>query len=1067
MFGKWTNFRNGRSVSLKEQQIASINSINNKHQERHCCHRIYLDVQIFGQQLKGLLDTGATISVLGSQTENIWKSFINNNNTNNETVITANGTYMKCITRGRISIEYKTERKELKVLVVPEVVEQLILGINFFHLFNMRITDQNFHEIATIYEHNKTMTIEKLNENDIVLNENQKEMLKSAINKFMFSSDEYVGCQKKIKHHIDTGNSKAICQRLYQYSPEVERKIKAEIERWLRLGYIESTNTDWRHPIVPVIKKNGKVRCCLDARKLNNITKSDTYTSPDLNNIFRRFPQANMFFSVDLTDAFMQTELDDESKEKTAFGIPGMGTFHFNRMPFGLRNSAATQSRVMNRILGNDLEPHVFHYLDDIIIATENFEHLISLIEIVALRLTNNGLTINPDKLEGPTSRIKFIGRIFDSKGQHPDQAKVEAIRNIPVPKTVKEVRSLVGVVTWYSHFVRNFSSVMTPITSLIKKKAQKVAWNEEAEKAFQEVKRILTSDPILRPPDYHKPFIVQCDASLYGIGGVLAQLDQDNKEYVISYYSHKLTEAEQKYHAYERECLAVIKSLDHFKAYIYLQPIIIMTDHHSLTQTLKYNGKSGRLMRWSLMLQPHAHQIVHRAGTQMVVADALSRAKPEIQELDGDEFTHYQINTIENNPVQAIIPFNDEQIAQSDNRIQKFELLRRRIAEHPDANGTYRMENNRVYIKTPFRNTNNEDWKEIPHPSQEEAAIKWAHIESLHGGVDKTLDKIKERFYWKNMTKKVKQIVKACARCAHVKIPNYSSRGVMPPFHMPKNIGEQIQIDYKGPFPTTAQYGYKYIIVAQEALSRYLMAECTTTATVDNTIKFLKEKVLTIFPKVKSIKHDRASQFLSKRFTDFLQSHNITSFPTASYAPHQNPVERCNRVIGEALAMLMLQSNETHTTWHRYLREIINKINNRKHEATKLKPYVVVFGKDQNNENESQVNRQLHLELIKQAYDNSKRNYESRMKEYNKKATVREFTPGTWVMARYRTLSSSSHNWMSKLAARFQPVKIIRKLGHNTYEVMDKFKTNHVIDVRSIKDFNPELEEILKTLDN
>lgn len=1065
MFGKWTNFRNGRSVSLKEQQIASINANNNKHQERHCCHRIYLDVQIFGQQLKGLLDTGATISVLGNKTEEIWKSLFNKNNINEELVIAANGKYMKCLAKGRVSIDYQRERKEMKVLVIPEVVEQLILGINFFHLFNLKVMDGNYNEISMMHTHDKINSIGLTTEHDITLNESQKGILSIAINKFTFSSDEYVGCQKKIKHHIDTGNNKAICQRLYQYSPEIEAKIKKEIERWLRLGYIEPTNTDWRHPIVPVIKKNGKVRCCLDARKLNGITKSDTYTSPDLNNIFRRFPQANMFFSVDLTDAFMQTELDEESKEKTAFGIPGMGTYHFNRMPFGLRNAAATQSRVMNSILGNDLEPHVFHYLDDIIVATDNFEHMIDLIETIASRLTNNGLTINPDKLEGPTSRIKFIGRIFDSKGQHPDEAKVEAIKNIPVPKTVKEVRSLVGVVTWYSHFVKNFSSLMTPITSLIKKKAQKVVWNEKADKAFQQVKEILTSDPILRPPDYRKPFIVQCDASLYGIGGVLAQLDENNREYVISYYSHKLTKAEQKYHAYERECLAVIKSLDHFKPYIYLQPIIIMTDHHSLTQTLKYNGKSGRLMRWSLILQPHAHQIVHRAGIQMVVADALSRAKSEIQESEDDDFKYYRINAIDSNPVQAVIPLNDEQLSQVDNRIQQFELLRRKISEHPDANASYRIVNNRLYMKTDSRNHKNEDWREIPHPTQEEAAIKWAHLESLHGGVDKTMDKLKERFYWKSMRRSVQQMVKSCTRCAHVKIPNYSSRGIMPPFHMPKNIGEQIQIDYKGPFPATAQYGYKYIIVAQEALSRYLIAECTTTATVDNTIQFLKEKVLTIFPNIKSIKHDRASQFLSKRFTDFLQSQNITPFPTASYAPHQNPVERCNRVIGEALAMLMLQSNETHTTWHRYLKEIISKINNRKHEATKLKPYVIVFGKDQDSEN--QVNRQEHLELIKQAYDNSKRTYELRMKEYNKKATVREFTPGTWVMARYRTLSSSSHNWMSKLAARFQPVKIIRKLGHNTYEVMDKFKTIHVIDVRSIKDFNPELEEILKTLDN
>ena len=1019
--------------------------------------RIYINIIINNKEYKALLDTGATISVLGTDSDDLWTNLVNINKNSSNNVIAANGQQLKCNGLVKIHVKHNNQKHWIKMLVIPEVIEQIILGMNFFHAFKMQIAYKE-DQIAAIEEQKEFDKYSDLEMSDV-----QRIELKKAISEFLFSSDEFVGCQTIIKHHIDTGDNKAVCQRLYQYSPEIEEQMKHEVDRWIKLGYIEPSNTDWRHPIVPVPKKNGKIRLCLDARKLNAITKRDTYISPDLNNIFRRFPQAKLFFSVDLTDAFMQTELTDESKEKTAFGIPGKGTFQYKRMPFGLKNSAATQSRVMNAILGEDLEPKVFHYLDDVVIAAENFNELVYLIRTVAKRLASHGLTVNPEKLEGPCTKIKFIGRVFDCEGQHPEVSKVEAITKLPTPKTVKEVRSLVGTVTWYAHFIKNFSSLLAPITSLIKKKAQKVVWTDEAESAFEKVKAVLTSEPVLRAPSYNKPFIIQCDASQKGIGGVLAQCDEDGKEYVISYYSHKLTSDEQKYHTYERECLAVLKSLDHFKPYTYLQPLIIMTDHHSLTQTLNYKGKSGRLLRWSLLLQPHAHQIIHRAGNQMVVADALSRATSESQEVDEDNFKYYHIDVIFSEITDPIEPITEAEIGNANGDVNKFEILRKKVMTNPTAHNQYRVQQNRLLFKTGLRNLLNEDWKEVPHPSQRNKAIEWAHNDCLHGGIDKTLDKLKEHFHWKKMIHDVKKKIKCCIQCAQVKAPNYISRGVMPIFRIPEEVGIEIQIDFKGPFPKTTQHNYRFIVVAQEALSRYLIASCLTRANVDNTIRFLEQKVFTIFPNIRRIKHDRGSQFMSEVFKNFLTERNIIAIPTAAYAPHQNPVERANRVIGEALTIYMLKHPESHTNWHRYVDIIINKINSRKHDATKLKPIIVVYGRELTDNDRIPVNDEQHREIIRVAYENSKKSYELRKREYNKHATIREFLPDTWVLAKYRTLSSGAHNWMSKLAAKYQPVKIIRKRGHNTYEVEDIFGGKSILDVRSIKNVVPELNDILR----
>lgn len=1059
MLGKWKSFGAEGSTTLKDEILAPVSSDSFSHSENNKknneSRRIYLKIEINQIKCKALLDTGATISVLGANS-NIFHENSAKYNKEKERLLTANGQVMNCAGKIRLPVTYNKQTVMMKMAIIPEVLEQIILGMNFFHAFNLKINLPLVDEIAVIER--------KINEdnNEIDLTAQQKELLSEVISKFKFSTENTVGCQTSIEHHIDTGDHKPICQRLYQYSPDMEQLIKCEIDRWLKLDYIEPANTDWRHPIVPVMKKNGKVRLCLDARKLNAITKRDTYLSPDLNHIFRRFPQAKLFFSVDLTDAFMQTKLTEESKEKTAFGIPGRGCFQYKRMPFGLKNSAATQSRVMNKILGVDMEPHVFHYLDDIVITANTFDELLCRINVVAERLTRNNLTVNPEKLEGPCSRIKFIGRIFDCDGQHPETAKVEAINKLPIPKTVKEVRSLVGTVTWYSHFVSNFSQLMSPITSLIKRKAQKVIWNEEADKAFTEIKKVLSSYPILRAPDYDKPFIIQCDASQYGIGAVLAQLDDMGKEYVISYYSHKLTKDEQKYHAYERECLAVLRALDHFKPYVYLQPFVILTDHHSLTQTLKYKGKSGRLLRWSLMLQPHAHQIFHRAGSQMIVADALSRAKVESQEIDDDDFHYFKINVVQNILLTDIEILNDEELANASQEVKKFDLLRKKVHDQPNANLSYRMEGCRLFKKVEQTISNNEDWKEVPHPSQRLRVIQWAHQEVLHGGVDKTIDKIAESYYWKGIYRAVARILRSCSECSQIKVPNYAARGLMPNFNIPNKVGKEIRIDFKGPFPQSTQYKYKYIVVVQEALSRFLIAECITRANVTSTIKFLQNKVLTVFPNIEVIRHDRGSQFMSEYFKQFLNERNIRSIPTASYAPHQNPVERANRSIGEGLTLYMLKHPENHSDWNKYVDIIIKKLNNRKHDATKLKPLLVAFGKEY-DESSDPIDDERQRQVVSLAFENSKKSYEIRQTQYNKHARRREFNTGDIVMAKYRTLSSGAHNWMSKLAAKYYPVKIMRKLGHNVYEVIDVNNQIHTLDVRSLSDVVSELQDIWK----
>lgn len=236
-------------------------------------------------------------------------------------------------------------------------------------------------------------------------------------------------------------------------SPYVQVEINKEIDRLLMLGVIEHCESSaWCNTVVTVKKANGRYRICLDARKLNSVTKKNAYPQQQINRILGRLSNTSYLSSIDFSDAFLQVPLD-ESKQKTAFAISGKGFFCYNRMPFGLCNSGATLCRLIDNVLGCDLEPTVFVYLDDIIIATESFEEHIALLQTVSQRIRKAGLTISSEKSNFCTQKLTYVGYIIDNTGIRPNPEKVAAMADYPVPKTVREGQRLIGVMNWYRDF--------------------------------------------------------------------------------------------------------------------------------------------------------------------------------------------------------------------------------------------------------------------------------------------------------------------------------------------------------------------------------------------------------------------------------------------------------------------------------------------------------------------------------------------------------------------------------------------------------------------------------------
>ena len=386
---------------------------------------------------------------------------------------------------------------------------------------------------------------------------------------------------------------------------------------------IEPSQSEWSSPII-MAKRNGKYRFCLDFRKVNSVTKKDAYPLPFMSSILDRLRSARYISTLDITKAFHHILLTPESRPITAFAIPG-ALYQFKKLPFGLTNAPASFQRLIDKIITPDMAPFVFAYLDDVIIVTEDFNSHLKWLKLVIDKLLAAGLVLNMDKSEFCRSEVKYLGYIVNREGLKVDQDKIAPILNYRAPRTVKQVKRLLGMANWYQKFIPQFSAMMSPISKLLKKNVKWV-WGPEQQAAFDSLKDKLTSSPLLVRPDLTRPFIIHTDASSIGLGAMLTQVT-DGEEHVIAYASRTLSDAEKNYPATELEILAVLWAVEKkFRPYVEGQEITVISDHSSLRWLQNLQNPSGKLARWAMRLLAHNIRIIHRKGSEHCVPDSLSR---------------------------------------------------------------------------------------------------------------------------------------------------------------------------------------------------------------------------------------------------------------------------------------------------------------------------------------------------------------------------------------------------------------------------------------------------------
>ena len=395
-------------------------------------------------------------------------------------------------------------------------------------------------------------------------------------------------------------------------------------------GIIRPSISPWSSPVWVVPKKldasgKEKWRVVVDYRKLNELTIDDKYPLPNISDLLDQLGKCQYFTTLDLASGFHQIEIDSKDIQKTAFTVEN-GHFEFVRMPFGLKNAPSTFQRVMDNILLGIQNERCLVYMDDIIIYSPTIHDHMSRLTEVFERLRKANLKIQPDKCEFLRKEVAYLGHLITKDGVKPNPMKVDAILNFPQPKNQKEIQSFLGLAGYYRRFIPNFSKISKPLTKLLQKDIP-FNFDSDCTNSFQNLKQTLTTTPILIYPDFEEPFVLTTDASAYAIGSVLSQ-GKIGKDLPIAYASRTLCSAETKYSVIERELLAIVWSVKHFRPYLFGRKFKLVTDHRPLTWLFSIKDPGSRLARWRLKLEEYDYEIIYKPGKINKNADALSRIK-------------------------------------------------------------------------------------------------------------------------------------------------------------------------------------------------------------------------------------------------------------------------------------------------------------------------------------------------------------------------------------------------------------------------------------------------------
>jgi hypothetical protein len=655
---------------------------------------------------------------------------------------------------------------------------------------------------------------------------------------------------------------------------------------------------------------------------------------------------------LDLKCGYWQIELDEESIPKTAFSTPD-GHFEFVRMPFGLKNAPADFSRIMREVFGN--VSFVETYLDDITVFSSSKEEHLKHLEHVFTLLKKYNLRLNGKKCHFGLTKVKVLGFIVGEGCVSQDPEKTRAIVERLPPTNIVELRSFLGLSGYYRRFIKDYAKICTSFYGMLKKGAP-FEWTPECQSAFEELKRRLTEQPVLALPDFSREFILHTDASGLAMGSVLAQ-KYDDGEHVIAYASKILRGAQINYGITEKECLAVVWSVDYFRVYLHGVKFEIVTDHSALKWLLDQKEATGRLGRWILALQEFDFTIKYRKGSEHVNADALSRPPiaRTVHEV-ADRYEPWKDDHLLQYLETGLLPSgcSNKQV----NRVKRNALV-------------YSLENDMLKKKI------DEKWLIVPKIDVRKELILNTHLLGHFAKVSNMETLRKRGFWWPRMLEDVEKVISTCRTCARF-------NGMTTLEHEARSIEvsglfERIGIDLITNLPITKE-GYNGILVITEYFSKFPYAVPIYSKCAEEIATHLWQYI-SIFGCPKVILSDQGSEFLNKVVEKLTRAFGIVHRVTSAYNPRTNGLtERFNKTLVEMLAKM---TEDDPSTWNMWIPYCLMAYRDRKNSTTGFSPFELLFGVKMNLWEGSELQGKFDLEIRAKEIKNLVENDRQEAKKY------------------------------------------------------------------------------------
>ena len=956
----------------------------------------------------------------------------------------------------------------------------------------------------TVPECDKTLTIPGF-DNLSPRHQNSTKRLIDEYKDLFVQSDLELGRTDRVSMKIETGDHPPIRQRPYRTPWSQKSLVEEHIGSMLEADVIKESASPWASPIVMVPKKDGTKRFCVDYRKLNRVIKQNSYPLPNIDDILTSMHQSTVFSCLDLKSGYWQIPLDPDSQEKTAF-ICHAGLYHFNVVPFGISIAPPVFQELMDKVLIGIRGKFTTAYLDDIIIYSRTVEEHLEHMNEVFKRLADAGLKLKLSKCELFKSKIAYLGHEVSAKGIEPSPTKVEVIKNLQAPTNVREVRSFVGLASYYRRFISNFSEIVRPLTALTKKHAN-FCWDDVKQHAFDELKSKLIVAPILAYPQTDQPYHLYTDASLYAVGAVLTQMFPEG-ERVIEYVSRQLTEGQQKWPTIEREAYAIISSIGKLRHYLVGSKFTIYTDHKPLRSLFTADMRNPRVQRWAIILEEYNCDVQYTTGKNNVNADMLSRIKGEPSLTDDvdlidssvpmgkerlqavldenapadkeDDITDEDLNSDEEfekeelqqpkvlPPVIEEIPdlrsLKDISVAQK--RDPKLHAIINNLTANPVNEAEYHMEDDVLYhVSKPVRFDQTQRLQLVIPDCFADQLIKITHEEAGHAGLDKTYDRIRTRYFWDNMYKNVATYLSRCDIC--IRRQKKKVRAPMQHMPMPDFAFEIIGIDTCGPFPQTHN-GNQYIVTIVDHLTSWPEIYAVPNKTANAVAKLLLEHFIPRHGCPKYILSDNGTEYCNSVISLITQKLKIGHLRTSPYHAQTNgKTERFHRYLNDALAKYI---NRDFRNWDTYIPSVAMAYRTSVNETTRHTPFFLVYGRDPILPMDTLLNPKFKyhgddyvptmLQRLHVAFDDVRENMievrQKNKRNYDKRAEDRQFEPGDAVYMYDTTIKQGDS---SKLTSPWKPFyRIIEKTSPVNYRVKSQQTgKSKIIHVNMLKAAHPD----------